>query len=1196
MKSTWTTVLAAMATVAFLVTISGCGSDTTVNNGSIVDADHPRLVGVVADTNASVIVSFSEKVQGGAGSAENPAHYQITEFVPAAAAKTASGTATRKAYLGVLSATLGADGTSVTLKTLPQAEISYELTVSAVQDLEGNPIAGSSGTDTPATMKFTGRPPDLAGQVDTDKDGISDSGEQRGWTVTVLMLNGQGRERTVTSDPFSADSDGDGIADATEKQFGIDPRSADTDTDELTDFQELVEIYSDPSRQDTDADTLTDGLEFNFFKTSPSLADSDGDQIRDGDEIQLANRNPRLSDLPLPGIEIGDVDLRLDVRFRAESTSGSRELETKAASTTLSQSNSRLYSNTDSSTNKFFAKAGVEQGWGVKEGVASGKFTFETGYSGEWTSSTRRDSAEESQREYQDSLSTAAEVNTGETVVREVLGASMKVAVNLRSLGDIAFSIRNLQVTAMMQDPRDPTVLLPIATLVPDPAGGGLDAVNLGPLIAERGPFVFVNTQVFPSLVEDLMQDPRGLVFKIANFDIVDEFGRNFAFTSQGINDRTAALVIDYGGADTDGDLEGELTERLRVSTAAGRPLYDSNGDGKVDLQDRRVLFDRDGRQVGISVRDALENGLHLKHYDEDASPGSGLTLEQRKESYSTRLVDVDTNGDGVMDRKVTALWRIRDVSRETNDALRKWSVLTPTGIDDRIDVFDRLMKTGEGLVFAFVQDLDDDGLPARWEYVYGCSDASKDTDGDGLDDRLEAFQGWTVNIVGRGSTKAVSSCARADSDNDGLADQQEQLLATDPKKVDTDADGVRDADEVNGYLVRMRFAFDAPHSACAAAAGLPAGTVRCQTDPRNPDQDGDGGMDGDEIAFGTDPTIGDGDKFLDDDKDGLVNYYETQVGWTVSYFRRSATCTEQGNPAGCVEPFYVQGPMVARSVHADPKVSDTDRDGLTDRMERDLLTDPNVADTDGDGLSDSVEAKVHWTSAITYEFDIVTDPLDADDDDDLRSDGDEKLTPWLVRVAGRAPVQVASDPLVPDTDFDDLPDYLEYVHGTHPAQFDTDSDQHGDGVEVAATRGTDPLTPDQLVNFRYIAVTSYGGCDSYGMQFYAQFQFNASGVHGVTSANAVVTVFDMQNWALVDGTPRALPTTAQRSYVMRAGDMLRAQIVNAYEYDAVGDDELEQHTPKDLSYEVTNQTVVLENREPGEECRIETTLLVTVL
>jgi hypothetical protein len=52
---------------------------------------------------------------------------------------------------------------------------------------------------------------------------------------------------------------------------------------------------------------------------------------------------------------------------------------------------------------------------------------------------------------------------------------------------------------------------------------------------------------------------------------------------------------------------------------------------------------------------------------------------------------------------------------------------------------------------------------------------------------------------------------------------------------------------------------------------------------------------------------------------------------------------------------------------------------------------------------------------------------------------------------------------------------------------------------------------------------------------------------------------------------------------------------VDAYEDDGAGDDELEQHTPKDLSYEIANGTYTLENREPGYECRLETTLVVTV-
>lgn len=1188
---------AACTAVAILLLGGGCGDDTTVNNNSIVDEDHPRLVGVVADTNTSVIVSFSEPMLGGIDSAENAAHYQIVEQDGTAATKAASsatpGSGRRKAYLGVTGATLAADGRSVRLVTLSQADIAYGLTVSNVKDKAGNPIAGSSGTDTPATMGFHGRPPDLADQVDTDGDGLIDSEEQRGWTVTVLALSGQGQSRKVTSSPFTKDTDGDGVADGDEKQFGIDPRARDTDTDDLSDQQELLETYSDPSRQDTDADALSDGQEFNFFKTSPSLADSDGDQIADGDEIQLANRNPRLSDLPLPGIEVGDVDLRLDVRFRAESSTGSRELEARDVATTLAQSSSRLYSNTDSSTNKFFAKAGVEQGWGVKEGVASGKFTFETGYSGEWTSATRRDTSEASQKVYKDSLTTTAEVNKGETVVREVHGASMKVTVNLRNLGDIAFSIRNLQVTALLQDPRDPTVLLPIATLVPDPSTGGLDAVNLGPLIPQRGPFVFANTQVFPSLVEDLMKDPRGLVFRIANFDISDEFGRNFAFTSQGINDRTGAVVIDYGGADPDGDLEGELTERLRVSTAAGRPLYDTNDDGVVDARDRRVLFDKEGRQVGISVRDALENALHLKHYDEDQTPASTLTVQQRATSYSTRLVTVDDDGNGTGDRQVHVIWRIRDVSRD-DSPLKKWSVLTPTGIDDRVDVFDRLVTTGEGLVFAFVQDLDDDGIPARWEYLYGCSDTDADSDDDGLTDRVEVFQGWPVEVEGKGTVRSMSSCARADSDGDGVTDQRESQLGLDAKRSDTDADGVGDFAEIEGYAVELRFAFDAAQSRCNPVAGAPVPTIRCQTDPLAADDDGDGGSDGDEVAFGTDPTTSDGDKFVDDDRDGLVNFFETQIGWTVNTQLRHATCEEQGNPAGCVEKFGIEGPLATHAIRSDPHTPDFDRDGLTDRLERDIGTDPALADTDGDGLSDLAEVKVTWTSATTYTIEPVTDPLDADVDDDLRSDGAEVKVPWLVAVWSKPPVQVYSAPLVADADFDGLPDYLEFRHGTHPQQFDTDADQHGDGAETSAARGTDPLTPDQLVNFRYLAVTSYGACDSYGMEFHGKWQFDARGVHGVTDTDPV-TVFDMPGWALVDGTPRGLPTTAQRTYVMRSGDMVRAQIVDAYEYDTIGDDELEQHTPKDISYEAMNQTVVLENREPGEECRLETTLLVTV-
>jgi len=64
------------------------------------------------------------------------------------------------------------------------------------------------------------------------------------------------------------------------------------------------------------------------------------------------------------------------------------------------------------------------------------------------------------------------------------------------------------------------------------------------------------------------------------------------------------------------------------------------------------------------------------------------------------------------------------------------------------------------------------------------------------------------------------------DSDNDGLTDAEEKTLGTDPNNPDTDGDGLFDGEEVKVY----------------------------KTDPLNPDTDGDGFKDGDEVKNGYDP------------------------------------------------------------------------------------------------------------------------------------------------------------------------------------------------------------------------------------------------------------------------------------------------------------------------------------------------------
>jgi len=74
--------------------------------------------------------------------------------------------------------------------------------------------------------------------------------------------------------------------------------------------------------------------------------------------------------------------------------------------------------------------------------------------------------------------------------------------------------------------------------------------------------------------------------------------------------------------------------------------------------------------------------------------------------------------------------------------------------------------------------------------------------------------------------TEEVTANEPLDSDQDGLTDEEEQQLGTDPNSVDSDNDGLFDREEVKVY----------------------------HTDPLNADTDGDGYLDGAEVKSGYDP------------------------------------------------------------------------------------------------------------------------------------------------------------------------------------------------------------------------------------------------------------------------------------------------------------------------------------------------------
>ena len=189
---------------------------------------------------------------------------------------------------------------------------------------------------------------------------------------------------------------------------------------------------------------------------------------------------------------------------------------------------------------------------------------------------------------------------------------------------------------------------------------------------------------------------------------------------------------------------------------------------------------------------------------------------------------------------------------------------------------------------------------------------------------------------------------ANNDPDGDGLLNDEEKAIGTNPLNPDTDGDGLNDGDEVHKY----------------------------HTDPLNKDTDGDGLTDKEEIF----------------------------------------------------------------TYHTDPLKKDTDGDGLTDGEEvLKYHTDPLKKDTDGDGLTDGDEV-------LKYR----TDPLNPDTDGDGLSDGDEVL-------------KYHTDPLKKDTDGDGLSDYDEIMkYHTDPLLMDTDKGGVDDGKEIQM--GTNPLDPSDDV------------------------------------------------------------------------------------------------------------------------------------
>lgn len=295
----------------------------------------------------------------------------------------------------------------------------------------------------------------------------------------------------------------------------------------------------------------------------------------------------------------------------------------------------------------------------------------------------------------------------------------------------------------------------------------------------------------------------------------------------------------------------------------------------------------------------------------------------------------------------------------------------------------------------SYTNDFDSDGIINWGEYLINLVPTSADQDFDTLIDGFDEVRTY------------LTDPRKADTDDDGLSDNFEittngvdNFYFTDPLSADTDGDGMGDQWEIDHGL-------DPTVDDAGADPDLDGATNREEeqagTDPSDPDTDGDGLPDGWEIDMGLDPLADDAS--ADPDSDTLTNLDE--------YNQR------------LVGPYF-------GSTH--PRKADSDEDGLTDPDEINIHgTDPNNPDTDGDGMPDGWEV-------------------------------DHSLDPLLDDAAG-------------DLDGDGLSNYEEYLNGSDPFNADTDSDGFADDWErdwnTQATNEFDPVVVDDDGPFDW---WQYGG------------------------------------------------------------------------------------------------------------------------
>ncbi len=328
--------------------------------------------------------------------------------------------------------------------------------------------------------------------------------------------------------------------------------------------------------------------------------------------------------------------------------------------------------------------------------------------------------------------------------------------------------------------------------------------------------------------------------------------------------------------ADEDGDGLDDSQERdgwASTVDGAATQFYpdphtaDSDGDGLDDSAERAAGTnpvhedtDRDGLTDAYELANPPQNPLQADagDVDEDNLPDSW------EESYFGAAfiqpgyaAGSDPDGDGC-DNMCEFQNGLNPINNDTDtDGLADGQEVasTDSNADGISDSYSRPYGTNPKN-----PDTDLDGLGDGQEVSLGTSPTDTDSDDDTRTDGQEV-SGYDSQVSINGSTQTqryTSNPLAANSDADSFDDAQEYNRGTNPRSVDTDGDGLNDDAEVNTNSTNpmdddsdddgMKDGFE--------VTGYTAGGAFCQSNPANPDTDGDYRSDSSEYNTGRNPCV----------------------------------------------------------------------------------------------------------------------------------------------------------------------------------------------------------------------------------------------------------------------------------------------------------------------------------------------------